>query len=330
MVEYRLLLLSCVFVWSGGGYSEARSTRGTEGTSPQRVSSAAETGSGSLVRGIKEPARRRDAARGHGWTGTTLGTMRLALELAAARAAGRLSRLAGRGGGTTLPGKLLATVDPRAVSVLAERLPLGTALLSATNGKTTTASLAAGILSPRIRLAHNSSGANLVSGVASTLLEARGCRARPVRGGRGGVPDRRRAPPPARGVPRQPLSRPARPVRRARADRRALARRGRRPAGVLDARRQRRRSAGRRPGRLRPGSVTFGVDDPAQARPSLQHAADSKYCLRCGAPVHVRGCLRRPSRRLPLSRLRSRPPRARRSRPGRSSWTGWTASGSTS
>src|SRR5262249_46050003 len=33
-----------------------------------------------------------------------------------------------------------------------------------------------------------------------------------------------------------------------------------------------------------PHSVTFGVDDPAQARPDLQHAADSKYCLRCGTP----------------------------------------------
>ena len=31
-------------------------------------------------------------------------------------------------------------------------------------------------------------------------------------------------------------------------------------------------------------SVTFGVDDPAQARSDLQHAADSKYCLRCGTP----------------------------------------------
>ena len=28
----------------------------------------------------------------------------------------------------------------------------------------------------------------------------------------------------------------------------------------------------------------FGLDDRAQARPSLQHAADSKYCLRCGTP----------------------------------------------
>src|SRR5262249_49420936 len=31
-------------------------------------------------------------------------------------------------------------------------------------------------------------------------------------------------------------------------------------------------------------AVTFGVDDPAQARPDLQHAADSKYCLHCGTP----------------------------------------------
>src|SRR3954453_16235893 len=99
--------------------------------------------------------------------------MRLALELALARTAGRLSRLAGRGGGTTLPGKVLATIDPGAVATLAGRLPLGSAVISATNGKTTTAALVACILSPRTRLAHNSSGANLVSGVASTLLAAR-------------------------------------------------------------------------------------------------------------------------------------------------------------
>jgi UDP-N-acetylmuramyl tripeptide synthase len=28
----------------------------------------------------------------------------------------------------------------------------------------------------------------------------------------------------------------------------------------------------------------FGVDDPRRAHPALQHAADSKYCLRCGTP----------------------------------------------
>jgi UDP-N-acetylmuramyl tripeptide synthase len=31
-------------------------------------------------------------------------------------------------------------------------------------------------------------------------------------------------------------------------------------------------------------AVTFGVDDPRRAHPSLQHAADSKYCVRCGTP----------------------------------------------
>ena len=34
----------------------------------------------------------------------------------------------------------------------------------------------------------------------------------------------------------------------------------------------------------RPGGRVFGLDDPRVARPALQHAADSKYCLRCGTP----------------------------------------------
>ena len=38
-------------------------------------------------------------------------------------------------------------------------------------------------------------------------------------------------------------------------------------------------------GTARAGSVAFGLDDPRVARESLQHAADSKYCLTCGAPL---------------------------------------------
>jgi len=98
----------------------------------------------------------------------------LAAEVAAARAVAALSRLAGTGGGTTVPGKLLSKLDPGAIDRLASRLPAGAAIVSATNGKTTTTAMAAEILRPRFRLAHNSSGANLVSGVASTLLAARG------------------------------------------------------------------------------------------------------------------------------------------------------------
>ena len=97
----------------------------------------------------------------------------LAAEIAAARAVGALSRLVGAGGGTTVPGKLLSILDPGAVDRLAARLPAGTVAISATNGKTTTAAMAAEILRPRFRLAHNRSGANLLSGVASTLLAAR-------------------------------------------------------------------------------------------------------------------------------------------------------------
>ena len=49
-----------------------------------------------------------------------------------------------------MPGKVLSALDPDALDRLAERLPLGSALISATNGKTTTAAMAAEILSPRL------------------------------------------------------------------------------------------------------------------------------------------------------------------------------------
>src|SRR5215470_6419103 len=97
----------------------------------------------------------------------------LTVEILGARAVGAVSRLARRGGGTTLPGKLLWKADPGAIDRLAARLPRGSALISATNGKTTTTAMVARILEPSLRLAHNSSGANLVSGVASTLLATR-------------------------------------------------------------------------------------------------------------------------------------------------------------
>ncbi len=73
---------------------------------------------------------------------------RLALETSAARLVGRLSRAAGRGGGTTLPGKLVWKLDPGALDALAARLPQGVALVSATNGKTTTTAMASAILAP--------------------------------------------------------------------------------------------------------------------------------------------------------------------------------------
>ena len=116
----------------------------------------------------------------------------LAPKLTLARAAGSVSRLLadrrfrglladrlslrlpiGGGGGTSLPGKLLVRMDPGAISSLSARLERGSALISATNGKTTTAALAASIFERAgVGLVHNQAGANMAGGIASTLLEA--------------------------------------------------------------------------------------------------------------------------------------------------------------
>jgi UDP-N-acetylmuramyl tripeptide synthase len=95
-------------------------------------------------------------------------------KMALARAAGAVSRLAGRGA-TSLPGVVLLRLDARAIERLAADLPRGSVVISATNGKTTTAALSASILSRAgIATVNNFAGANMAGGVASALLEARG------------------------------------------------------------------------------------------------------------------------------------------------------------
>lgn len=183
-----------------------------------------------------------------------------------------------------MPGKLLWKLDPGAVDRLAARLPLGSALMSATNGKTTTAAMAAEILAPRMRLAHNRSGANLVSGVASSLLESRGAELGLFEVDEAALPEvARRLRPRALclgNLFRDQLDRYG--------ELEHVARRWRGAVRELDA-----GAAlvvnGDDPqvgdlARERPDAVVFGLDDPRHARSSLQHAADSKYCVRCGTP----------------------------------------------
>jgi len=94
-------------------------------------------------------------------------------KVAAAQTVGRLARRAGRGGGTSLPGKLLTRLAPDAINRLAARLPDGCAVISATNGKTTTAAMVASVLARQgRRLVANRAGANMAGGVASALLDA--------------------------------------------------------------------------------------------------------------------------------------------------------------
>ena len=100
--------------------------------------------------------------------------MRL-LAHALARAAGVASRRLGRGGGTSVPGSLLLRLRPRSVAELAADLPRGSACISATNGKTTTARmLAACAERSGNRVLANTAGANLASGVATALLDRKG------------------------------------------------------------------------------------------------------------------------------------------------------------
>jgi UDP-N-acetylmuramyl tripeptide synthase len=98
----------------------------------------------------------------------------LVISTLAARDVGFVSRLTGRGGGTTLPGRVLNALDSSAASRLAARLAQGSVIISATNGKTTSAAMTAAILAPRFKLAGNPAGANLSSGIATALLYTRG------------------------------------------------------------------------------------------------------------------------------------------------------------
>jgi UDP-N-acetylmuramyl tripeptide synthase len=214
--------------------------------------------------------------------------MLLSLERGVAHAIATTSRLLGAGGGTTLPGKVLSKAHPAAIDRLARALPQGAALVSATNGKTTTAAMAALILRSRLRLAHNASGANLMSGVASALLAAADAELGLFEVDEAALPAvARRVRPRAillGNLFRDQLDRYGELEHVAAGWRDALSSL---PETALVAN-------GDDPliaelALTHTGPVrTFGLDDARQARPSLQHAADSKYCPSCGRPFVYR------------------------------------------
>jgi UDP-N-acetylmuramyl tripeptide synthase len=206
--------------------------------------------------------------------------MRLAV--AAARATGALSRRTGRGG-TSLPGKLLLRLEPDAIGTLSQRLEHGSAVISATNGKTTTAAMVAKILERRGRtLVHNRAGANMAGGVASALLDGRGDtglfevdefwldRV---------VPQLRPRAVLLANLFRDQLDRYG--ELEIIADRWAeLLERSPQTALVLNAD----DPAVADLGRDRENATYFGVDDVRVALPGLPHATDAKHCRRCGRP----------------------------------------------
>ncbi len=209
---------------------------------------------------------------------------RLYLETTAARALGAVSRFAGRGGGTTLPGKLLWKVDPDGVDQLARRLPHGVVVVSATNGKTTTAAMCAEILGDGRKLAWNHAGANLVSGIASALIAGRGADLGLFEVDEGALPEVM-----ARTKPRVvTLGNLFRDQLDRYGELEIIAERWRAAVAELtDATTLVVNADDPVVADLahgRNGAIRFGLDDPRQARAGLQHAADSKYCVRCGTP----------------------------------------------
>ena len=100
--------------------------------------------------------------------------LRIALATAIARLAAVGLRLVGSGA-TSLPGKILTRLAPEAIAAKAANLERGCAVVSATNGKTTTCAMVASILSADgATTVHNRAGANMAGGIAATLLTEEG------------------------------------------------------------------------------------------------------------------------------------------------------------
>jgi UDP-N-acetylmuramyl tripeptide synthase len=100
-------------------------------------------------------------------------TLRTSLAIGAGRATGWLSRVTGRGQGATISGRVMNAIAPDLLRELAADQHV--ALVSATNGKTTTTRLlAAAVAADGRAVVSNSTGANLTSGIAPTLARADG------------------------------------------------------------------------------------------------------------------------------------------------------------
>lgn len=211
-------------------------------------------------------------------------------KLALARATGRLSRLSGRGGGTTLPGRILLRWAPDALERLSGRMVGGSTVISATNGKTTTAGMiAAAMAAVGRRPIHNRAGSNMSWGVATALLEGRG---------EEGLFEVDEAWLPSVSAALRPRLVVLANLFRDQLDRYGelerladewatvtaeLSRDG--AEAVLNADDPLVADLGRDDElRRRAGVSYFGIEDEGAALGELQHAFDAKHCRRCGTP----------------------------------------------
>ncbi|MEO8092739.1 MAG: MurT ligase domain-containing protein [bacterium] len=210
-------------------------------------------------------------------------------KVALARATGALSRRSGRGGGTTLPGRLLLRMAPDAIAELGKGLTGGSTVISATNGKTTTAGMIASALRAAGREpVHNHAGSNMTWGVATALLEGEGTEGL-FEVDEAWLPNVSAALDPKlivlSNLFRDQLDRYGELEELADRWAELVAERSGSTGFVLNADDPLIADLGRdRELERRPGVTYFGIEDPGQALPELQHAHDAKHCRRCGAP----------------------------------------------
>jgi UDP-N-acetylmuramyl tripeptide synthase len=96
---------------------------------------------------------------------------RAAAAIVAGRMAGATARRLRLGGGTSLPGLVASRIAPDIVAYLGAQLRHGSAVVTGTNGKTTTSGLLAYILRDAgLRVWRNREGANLLRGVTAALV----------------------------------------------------------------------------------------------------------------------------------------------------------------
>ncbi|HEV1996565.1 MAG TPA: MurT ligase domain-containing protein [Candidatus Dormibacteraeota bacterium] len=99
----------------------------------------------------------------------------LSLAVVAGKVTAATIRRLGRGGGTTLPGRVSSRVDGHTLEKLSARLPRGSILVAGTNGKTTTATLLRTILRQAgVSIVANGAGSNMVGGLTAAVVAGSG------------------------------------------------------------------------------------------------------------------------------------------------------------
>jgi UDP-N-acetylmuramyl tripeptide synthase len=219
--------------------------------------------------------------------------MRRTAAVWAGKATGALSRLSGRGGGTTLPGDVARAIDPDVLRKLSRDLKQGAVVITGTNGKTTTARLLSWLLEGAGHsVVSNRAGANLIFGATAAALERAGANGR--LSADWGVFEIDEASLERAVDEIQPRAAIVLNLFRDQLDRygelesiakrieTALAHLPDDSRAVLNADDPRVAEIGLN---LKKAPLWFGLDDPGVAMHELPHAADARTCPRCGASL---------------------------------------------